>query len=189
MKTIKKNIGDDYDSDTFNISGESDDEGKQEVDGFDKGTLETCANNYYAGYLIKRVIDKFNCSNCRDSLETNVSLTNPAETFTVHKSYGGTERMALVIPNKEVETIIQKSMIMFKKLFSKYKHQELVGTKIINQVLSKHLPWLGPKNDPCRDHKIFLITKLVHTNLFKFCKWSQPATKSHKQKTKNLSNK
>ena len=66
---------------------------------------------------------------------------------------------------------MQKSMNIFKKTFELYKHQEFMATKIKNKTIPKNLRWIGPTDDVCRDHKIFLINKLIFTNILKFCKW------------------
>lgn len=185
--TIDTNSNKDNKTD-FDLISENSDEENIDSAIFNDKSLEDCANNYYAGYLIKRVIDKFNCSKCKNSLKTIGCLTDPHQIFILNKSYGGKEQTSLVVPDKAVEHVVQKSMSIFKKMFDKYKHEECVATKIKNKIILENLNWIGPTNDDCHDHKIFLLTKLIHTNFFKFCKWSRHTSTNFKQKIKNLKN-
>lgn len=62
------------------------------------------------------------------------------------------------MPSDKITKLVQSSFLAFKQ---KIKHKLL----ILNN------NWLGSKDDPCYNHKTFLIEHLVITNIFKFCKW------------------
>lgn len=151
--------------------------------------LQDCAVAYYAGYLIKTVCDKYSCNDCASNFQkASVSLTDPTELFLLNKNFGARTVMYLKVPAKETENMVQESMVVFKKYFEKYKHEELVATKIKNIIISKNELWLGDKNDKCYEHKMFFLNKMINTNMFKFCKWSHRRTKKYTQKIKNIQN-
>lgn len=156
-----------------------------------RSTLEENANSYYAGYLIKKVKNKFNCSNCflSSSISFPNNIVNPEHLFISYKNYGGSDKMYLEVPQDETIKFVHHAYLETKKYFEKFKDREFIGLKIKNKIIIKNLHWLGKKEDPCYKHKLFFIEHLVTTNIFKFCKWYKCSKKSFKQKEKNLKNK
>lgn len=154
-----------------------------------KVSLEECATSYYAGYLVRSTQIKFKCQKCLKEL-TNESeaLNDPKQILILNKNYGANVNIFLTVPNKATEHMVEKSMHIFKQQFDKYKEQEFLATKIKNCIIAQNCSWLGSPNDICYEHKRFLIFKMVNTNLFKFCKWTNNNKKENKQKLKNLKN-
>lgn len=153
-------------------------------------SLEECAVIYYAGYLLKKTRDKFQCTDCKNLAHNNptgISLTDPKQIFILQRNYGSKSGLSLVVPSEETAQVVQRSYLLFKKYFDNLKDREFVGSKLKNKLLSHNVRWLGNKNDKCYEHKVFLIEHLVTTNLFKFCKW-HGTVKSYSQKVKNLKN-
>lgn len=152
--------------------------------------LENCAVTYYAGYLVRKTIDKFNCDNCRSSLQNNndIELTDENEIFLLNKNYGKCGRIALVVPTPEIRAIINRCSLLFNKYFSIYKSQEFVCKKIRNRICTKINSWLGDNSKPCYEHRMFMVSHLTSTNLFKYCKWLRKTSKKREQKIKNLRN-
>lgn len=94
-----------------------------------KSTLEECATAYYAGYLLKRIRDKFKCLKCLESNSLSKNILNnpdPRQLFLLHKNYGD-GGMSLIVPSEEFSSLIEQSYKYFKKLFEMYKYQEFVG--------------------------------------------------------------
>jgi len=153
-----------------------------------KLSLEDCAVSYYAGYLLKVTNNKFSCIKCFSDLQNETKLlTDSNQLLILYKNYGLTKTF-LTCPSTELECVVKKSMDVFVNMFKTYKDQEFVALKLTNIILSRNAAWLGKKEDECYEHKVFLLSKLVHTNLFKFCKWSSQCHKKSTQKIKNIKN-
>lgn len=50
-------------------------------------TLESCSVLYFIGYLAKKCINHFNCSNCKLKLITQNALNDPNNLLLLHKTY------------------------------------------------------------------------------------------------------
>lgn len=149
--------------------------------------LEDCAIRYYAGYLVKKTITKFQCSNCISELQNaNQILDDPKQILILQKNYGGNLNLYLKAPSESTANMVEKSMKIFSKAFSDIKEQEFIGMKIKNKIICRNNTWLGSKTSTCYEHKVFLISHMVNTNLFKFCAWAKGNKKSFKQKIDNL---
>lgn len=164
---------------------------KSSANTLDETDLEDCAISYYAGYLIKKTLDKFQCDVCRSSFQAfdDSILSDRKNIFLLNKNYGCNETIHLLVPSVDMHTMVQRFMLTFNKYFEIYKHQESVGARIKDKIITENIQWLGDNNNSCYEHKSFLISHLVSTNLFKYCKWSRNMLKKNlKQKMKNLKN-
>lgn len=147
-------------------------------------TLEDCAMSYYAGYLVKLTKQKFKCANCSSIMEnSNKFLTDPHQLLLLNRNYGISATF-LTVPSSEIEQVLAKSMKLFRKYFTTYKEQEMLATKLKNKCLTRNAFWLGKKGDQCYEHKVFLLSKMVDVNLYKFCKWSQLNNKEPRKPNK-----
>lgn len=150
--------------------------------------LEDCAVWYYAGYLVKKTLSKFECPDCSAHLQnSNIMLDDPNQLLIISKNFGGlANNIHLKAPSDSTARMIKKSMLIFNRTFNDIKHQEFISMKMKSKIYSRNISWLGPKNHKCYEHKMFLISQMVNTNLFKFCKWAKNNKKRFTQKIKIL---
>lgn len=71
-------------------------------------TLEDCSIAYFAGYLAKKCIEKYNCQKCiTNLLKHEEILTDPKQMLILNKNYGVKE-LALKAPSEMLYEIVKK---------------------------------------------------------------------------------
>lgn len=83
-------------------------------------TPEDCANIHYAGYLLKVLLKKFDCSQCERtfSIDNVCQLEDKKQLYILHKSYGSPDNITfLKVPSVYLENIVSLCMSEFKKYF------------------------------------------------------------------------
>lgn len=144
----------------------------QSVAGSSKLLLEDCIISYYAGYVVKSVIDKFDCKICQDSLTYPGLLDDPQQLILLNKNYNCKDTY-VYFPSEMAVNLVNKCLILFKTYFGNITYQESVSLQLNEKVMSRNFLWLGAVNDVCYEHKTYLITKIVDDYLLKFYKSSK----------------
>lgn len=137
-------------------------------------TLESCSTVYFAGYLAKKCLDMFSCSECTSSLiirEKN--LNDKSQLLILYKTYDHIEQtQGLKSPSIHLINVTKICLNVFKNLFSKIRH----GKKIIEKLKEKSMKEIYLKcpdsiNSICKVHLNYIFDTLFRTKIFKQCKW------------------
>lgn len=136
-----------------------------------KFTLEESSIMYFAGYLIKKCLDKFNCSECKKELineERNFESDNNLLLF--YKDYNVNEDYCLKYPSKVQHEFTHIAMKRFSTFISKRilnkRLNVLAMRNIERKILSQIVNWY----DCCETHKKFMLNLLIRTLIYKYCK-------------------
>lgn len=135
-------------------------------------SLETCSIIYFAGYLAKKCMDKFNCSFC-DLIKPKENLCDEKELLLMYKTYdhiGASQ--GLKAPSDNLIKVVTLCLNLFKSKFPEI----MSGKKILEQLMSsaekkinKHSSVL--KSTSCKNHYIYILHLLFRTKIYKECKW------------------
>ncbi|KAL4112917.1 hypothetical protein QTP88_016632 [Uroleucon formosanum] len=97
-------------------------------------TLEECSIIYFAGYLAKRAIEHFNCTNCEKNLITQDLINEPNQlliTFKTFEHLNNTYNKGLNKPSSLQILICNTGLNVFSKMFEVIKSEK----EIVKQML------------------------------------------------------
>jgi len=98
-------------------------------------TLEDCSVVYFAGYLVKKCIAKFNCSYCISHLMTNKNIDDQKQFFLLFKNYTMYETgnsSGLKAPSNYFNQIINKALSIFESKIENILYKRKLILKLIN---------------------------------------------------------
>lgn len=144
----------------------------------DTSSLEQCALVYFAGYLVKKCLDKFCCTQCEKlMLKSNCDkLSDESELLILYRDYErNTDSGGLKVPSDSARTICSIAMDTFQKQFSKNMHKIKLKERILNKII-QDVNFLLPdayqiNNTECGKHRQYIVELLVTTQIYKKCKW------------------
>lgn len=135
-------------------------------------SLETFIYIYFAGYLAKKCMDKFNCTFC-DLVKPKENLCDEKQLLLTFKTYDhvGTSQ-GLKAPSDNLIKVVTICLNVFKSKFPKI----MTENKILEQLMSsaekkinKHS--LVLKSTTCKNHYTYILHLLFRTKIYKECKW------------------
>lgn len=139
-------------------------------DNGDATTLEHCSNIYFAGYLVKKTLERFSCDNCKKSMEGSIDLTDKSQLLLLHRNYDFDEKFLLRAPSIEMAKATKIATQLTVKICKKYLAQKNLFnfTKqfVIRKITSKLPHWLVT----CESHKVYMLNLLIRTVIHKRCK-------------------
>lgn len=149
-------------------------------------SLEQCASVYFAGYLVKKCLDFFNCEICLHDLDSEEDLNEPNELLIFYKNYDLSNISGLKIPSNIMKSFTQTALNCFQRNIIKYSCGKVLYNirKKIEQKLLTSLPaWLNCNNN-CRKHRDFILNLLIRTQIYKYCKTFSSSCKTTTGKKK-----
>lgn len=138
--------------------------------------LEQCAIKYYAGYLVKKTLKKFECNNCKNNmLSKNIFFTDKNEILIFHRLYKNiiktSEIQGLKAPSLVLYKSVKKAIDIFEITFPKICYKKNLCSNIL-KLIEKKINFTSLTNsvDSCKEHIYFLFKTLVEIKLYKECK-------------------
>jgi len=132
--------------------------------------LETCSIIYFAGYLAKKCMDKFNCSFC-DLIKPKENLCDEKELLLTYKTYDhvGTSQ-GLKAPSDDLIKVVTLCLNLFKSKFPKIMSEKKIldNLCLVRKKINKHSSVL---KSTCKNHYIYILHLLFRTKIYKECKW------------------
>lgn len=185
--TLDKKTGEISDSDSVNslISSEV-----SSASSRSSANLEECSLTYFAGYLIRQLLNKFQCELCKKRFLGKRNLNDKKQVLLLHKNYG-TEEMNLKVPLKSLVKLCKFSMRCIDKYWQKFSNQNLI------RMFEKHIfnKYVLTKMDnvidnlDCLEHVKFLVRNLIIITINKKCKYYSTSLRQPLQKTSKTSSK
>lgn len=140
-------------------------------------TLEECSIIYFAGYLAKRTIEHFNCTNCEKNLLTHDVINEPNKlliTFKAFEHLNNTYSKGLKKPSSLQILICNTGLNVFSKMFAVIKSEKEIVKRMLKVVVLKLNKQIKHFDDStCKDHYEFIVQLLLITRIYKECKWSK----------------
>jgi hypothetical protein len=136
-------------------------------------SLETCSIIYFAGYLSKKCIQKFNCEMCKFNLITKINKNDEKQLLLHNKTYDYTDQgYGLTAPTNILLDISTIYLNVFKNNFDEMK----CNKKLLAQLISKAKTKIEEKHsilqsNSCKEHFQYIIELFLRTKLYKECKW------------------
>lgn len=142
------------------------------TDSFPSATLESCSVVYFAGYLVKKCLDKFKCNDCRVNLQSNEDLSDDQELLNFFKNYNIQNPSALKTPSNLMRQFTFMTMLCYNQYIKKYCTKKIISNirDKVNEQHSKSLPEWFEAQEKCKEHRKYIVDLLLRTQVFKYCK-------------------
>lgn len=136
--------------------------------------LEECSIGYFAGYLAKKCLVQFKCTNCELNLtKIDCELNDKSLLLLLHKSYDNfCPTQGLKAPSEQLLQIVNICLEVFKKWFPIIKSSKKIVFQLkekANKKINMKFPDL--QKSKCIFHYIYIVELLFKTKIFKECKW------------------
>ncbi|KAB0803465.1 hypothetical protein PPYR_00435 [Photinus pyralis] len=166
--------------DTLSSSSSSSARGEKEV------SLEDCAVVYFAGYLVKKCMDKFKCHDCELNLSSDRDLTEETDILLFYKNFNINNPVSLKKPSHIQTNFTSEAMKTFNKHFDRVRFKKNLGRilaiKIRKRILRKVPNWFVS----CESHKQYILHLLIRVLVYKRCKLITSVTKTCDKKCAKL---
>lgn len=146
-------------------------------------SLETCSVTYFAGYLAKKGLDQFNCSDCELNLIiSKTNLNDESLLLIMYKTYDHVGPIqGLKAPSIQLLKIVSICLDVFEKWFPIIKSSKKILFQLkekANAIITIKFP--NFQKTKCIDHYTYIIELLFRTKLFKECKWGNTKIRERK---------
>lgn len=140
--------------------------------------LEDCSVVYFAGYLAKKLIEKYNCQLCKDNYLGVKDLKKRDQLLLLHKNYDLEKELGLKAPTPCLKRLTKYAMGIINKNWQKHgsKNVMLLFRKHFFGYIRKNMAHLL-QNEQCYEHITFLINLLITVTLHKKCKYFNASPK------------
>lgn len=151
-------------------------------------TLEDCGVVYFAGYLAKKCLDKYNCQNCKYSLESKENINNTDELLTFYKNYDLKHESGLKIPTPLMKKFTFACLNVFSKNIGKYIKEKIISKlkRKMTSHLHQNLPEWYDTSSLCNTHREYILDLLLRTQVYKYCKEFSNSSLSTNKDYKNV---
>lgn len=153
----------------------------------DSATLEKCSVIYFAGYLVKKCLDRFECEDCKTSLEADKDFDNEGEILIFFKNYDLKYETGLRTPTSLLREFTRRALDCFSRDIGKHLNHKLMSNlkrKLVKNIKT-HLPEWFATNMICEKHRQYILELLLRTQIFKYCKYISSQMKT-RQSTNNV---
>lgn len=137
-------------------------------------TLEKCSMVYYAGYLAKKCLDKFQCEECHKYLlKSNKELDDKNQLLILYKTFEHIElnsNSGLKAPSENLEHFIKICSNVFIKNYKNLKSEKHLVDQLMTQ--ANHIIPEQIVSQGCVKHFEYIMKMFFIVNIFKECKWS-----------------
>lgn len=149
-------------------------------------TLEQCSTVYFAGYLAKSCIDKFNnCSVCLKNFLKNVDLNDKKQILILNKSYDFNASIKLKMPSDELAKLVDLSLFVYNAHFNDLLHQPQLVSKLFNTIVNfLSCEASSLLNISCKEHVHYLLNKMIVVKIHFYCKSQKHNVMEQKQHQK-----
>lgn len=148
-------------------------------------TLKDCSNTYFAGYLIKKCVDKFKCKDCENVLSASGNLEDKKQLLILFKTYKSTNlSVGLRKPSDDLIEFVEKALNILYYLLNFSPQKPDLWKIFLKKVIRKLDLKLLYKHVNCRNHIEYIIKMLFFCKVFKECKWKSQSEK-YKGNVKN----
>jgi hypothetical protein len=147
-------------------------------------TLQDCANDYFAGYLVKKTLDKFSCKDCESQLVCEQFFSNKTQLLILNRTYKSAIT-GLKKPAPFLNKFVKKSLKIVYKTLEKCPQKRFLLQFLYKKIekIAQKVKYL--KKESCHIHIQYLIRLLIRCKIFKECKWRTLYCKKNiKQKRK-----
>lgn len=130
-------------------------------------SLETCSVVYFAGWIGKSCIDKFDCSDCKKKLLNNlVDLNDKKQLLLINKTYSNISVPTLKSPTEYLVNLVDNMLDCFQENID-----QLHRSNVISNLMDKFKNKTNFHNQYHNlDHFDYLIRKLMEVKIHDFCK-------------------
>lgn len=139
------------------------------------------STRYFVGYLIQRVLKKFNCVNCALTLvKENDYLECNSELLIKYRNYMNDTFGKLQTPSQTFFELCSRQINQFEAFFKRNAH--IIGVKqdIVN-ILQANDQEFYNKFDLCFEHRMFLLNLMILILLRKHSKWHMESIKNEQR--------
>lgn len=155
-------------------------------------TLENNSIKYFCGYVIFKLLQKFRCENCKNTLSTNNDLKDSNELLILNRDFGISMcANYLQMPAEEIYHVGIICIQVYNEYFDVYKTAKNIKKTLINicerEILKKN-PTFFMGVQECIAHKQFFISHFIKVKLLFSLKWLSADLKQNVDKTKKLLN-
>lgn len=146
--------------------------------------LEECALVYFAGYLVKSLLQKFKCKMCEKHFAKDNIFTEDNELLIKYRQYTRSQNVpgGLQAPSdlaKHVCFIALNTMTnVFRIIRWRKPLKKLIYKKVLHKVVKTDPTWLQV-NSSCIEHRHFFLNNLITIKLHKECKWISRDLRNH----------
>lgn len=144
-------------------------------------TLEDCSNNYFAGYLAKTSLERYNnCPDCESMLIRDGIIDKQRDLLIIQKTYNISHlpRGGLKRPTTALVDIVEKSLKIINRYLNKTPHKRKIVKYLISKIFEKTNAGCLVKTEICKNHVQFLIKKMITVKILKECKWRLNSNKT-----------
>lgn len=135
-------------------------------------TLETCSVFYFVGYLAKKCIKKFNCSNCETNLfNTDEFLNDPNSLLMINKTFDWITSGGLCVPSSYLIDLCNICLNIYEEKWHIIESQNDILNTLLNisfDKIKKKFPNFC--DDNCKEHFYYIFRLLFTTKIYKYCK-------------------
>lgn len=143
--------------------------------------LESCSVLYFIGYLSKKCINHFNCSNCKLNLILQDSLNDPNSLLLLNKTYDWVSSGGLYTPSPYLQELCSICLNIYQEHWNFIKSQQGILKTFLNFATEKiNEKYPNFNYHDCNEHLIYIFNLLFTTKIYKDCKEenNQPAASS-----------
>jgi len=135
-------------------------------------SLETSSINFFAGYLAKKCIQKFNCEMCKLNLITKTNKNDENQLLLHNKTYDYTDQgYGLKAPTNILLDISTICLNVFKNNFDEIKCNKKLLAQLISKAETKIEDKYSVFQSSCKEHFQYVIELLLRIKLYKECMW------------------
>ncbi|KAL4148876.1 hypothetical protein QTP88_003021 [Uroleucon formosanum] len=156
-----------------NLIQDNDSTSEEEPDNESRTILEKCSTIYYAGYLAKKCLDKFQCDQCQTFLlKPCKDLNDKQQLLIVNKTFKDIDLNAssgLKAPSEDLVQFVSICLNVFKHSYNQLKSEKYLVNKLMTQA-NNCIPEKVVQ-PVCAKHFEYIMRLLFIVKVFKECKW------------------
>jgi len=126
-------------------------------------TLKSCSVLYFIGYLAKKCINHFNCSNCKLNLILQDSLNDPNSLFLLNKTYDWVSSGGLYTPSPYLQELCNICLNVYQEHWNFIKSQQAILKTFLNFAIEKINEKYPNFNDHDYNEHLMYIFNLLFT--------------------------
>ena len=135
------------------------------------------ALRYFAGYLLYKVIKRFNCDACADLLKPDLETLSSSEFLILNKEYGYVNKnLKLKAPIDYFFNLIKIHFNTFQRIFTTKPHISNLKRNLITACVSVtaksdgYADWFSESHD-CLKHREYMLNAFLLILIRKNCQW------------------
>lgn len=137
---------------------------------------EIVSRRYFAGYILHRKVNKFDCENCNAILfKHGEELLEPSESLIKNKNFYVGENIRLVAPSDLFFELFTEQVKVFESMWAKICHEH----NVVQHIVEKCVVSIGNKFHPlftddnkCRLHMIEILNFTILILVRKHATWT-----------------